>query len=113
MLSSFYVRGRVVAAGPDRSGPVGRRRTRTRPRSDGRRPAGIPEQRVEAPGDVIGFHAAELLVDDRHQRGGAQHQQHEHLERQRGSHHPAEKPVAAPQRRVIIATAGTVDHRTD
>lgn len=42
----------------------------------GRRSPGIPEQRVKAPGDVVGLHAVELLVDDRHQRGGAQDQQH-------------------------------------
>jgi len=67
------------------------------------RSAGVAEQRVKAPGDAVGLHAAELLVNDRHQRGGAQDQQHEHLERQGRPHHPAEESVAASQHRLISA----------
>lgn len=61
----------------------------------GRWSAGVTEQRVKAPGDVVGLHAAELLVDNRNQRGCAQDQQHQHLERQGRSHHPSEESVAA------------------
>jgi len=73
--------------------------------------AGVAEQRVKAPGDAVGLHATELFVDDWHQRGGAQDQQHQHLERQGRPHHPSEESVAASQHRLI--SANTVEKPRD
>lgn len=68
-----------------------------------RRPVGIPEHRVEAPGEVVGHVAGVVVLRGGHERRHPEHEQHQGLDGEGSSHHTPEEPVGASHYAFVAA----------